>query len=166
VASAGLAAEAEKVLAAHWGPVDDRSALIPFTFSDYYQKEMGAGLLRGWLSFEQLISPDALAALKTAANGFETTFAAAKGRSVNIDPGYITMAKLVLASTKDYSHRIYLSSGIYAEVTMLYSHHRYVTLPWTYLDYQSSPAIEFFTRVREKFHRQLEVRHSSGPTAI
>ncbi|MEI8217519.1 MAG: DUF4416 family protein, partial [Elusimicrobiota bacterium] len=68
---------------------------------------------------------------------------------MNIDPGYVTPAKVVLASTKDYSHRIYLSDGIYAEVTMMFQKGSYVFLPWTYSDYQSKAALQFFNRIRK-----------------
>jgi len=75
---------------------------------------------------------------------------------MNLDPGYLTMAKIVLASTKDFSHRIYLERGIYGEVTLYYKENTFNALPWTYPDYQSAAAKDFLSKVREKYHRQLQ----------
>ena len=70
-------------------------------------------------------------------------------RPLNLDPGYITPAKLVLASTKDHAHRIYLRDGIYAEVTLSFRGRKWQPLEWTYPDYRRDDYQRFFTECRE-----------------
>ena len=141
--------DAVAALAAVWGPVADHSAVMPLSFTNYYGPEMGAGLLRQWVAFDGVRAQDELAALKRQSIDIEQHFAVGGRRRVNIDPGYVTPAKVVLASTKDYSHRIYLAHSIYAEVTMMFQKGKYVFLPWTYFDYRSEIALEFFLRIRK-----------------
>lgn len=141
--------DAVAALAAVWGAVADHSDVMPFAFTNYYGPEMGPGLLRQWVAFAGGRAQDELAGLKLQANDIEQQFAAGGRRRVNIDPGYVTPAKVVLASTKDYSHRMYLAHGIYAEVTMMFQKGKYVFLPWTYFDYRSATALEFFRRIRK-----------------
>jgi hypothetical protein len=154
--SAGLLARAQERLAASYGAIDVWSAQVPFTFTMYYQHEMGKDLLRQWVAFATLIDPGQLAAIKTATNDLEDGFREPGGRRVNIDPGYLTQANLILASTKDFSHRIYLSGGIYGEVTLIYKGKSFTPLPWTYPDYQSVPALAFLEEARDAYRRQLK----------
>lgn len=134
-----------------WGPIDARSGTIPFDFTDYYEKEMGKGLLRQWVSFSRLISPADLAGIKAGANNIECRLAVDGRRRINLDPGFVDSARLVLASTKDFSHRIYLSGGIYAEITMIYGKGHFRFLGWTYPDYRSDTALNFFREIRNKY---------------
>ena len=155
-ASGEQAAVAEEHLVAAWGAVDTRSPVVPFTFTDYYGPEMGPELIRYWVSFERLMDPGELAGRKRFSNNIEARYAEQGNRRMNIDPGYLTPAKLVLASTKDYSHRIYLADGIYAEVTLTWQHRNgFHALPWTYPDYQSEPALRFLEHARAKLMEQL-----------
>jgi hypothetical protein len=160
-------AEAEAALVEAFGPVDLRTDLLPHEFTDYYREEMGHPLVRLFVSFEQLIPPQELPAVKRLTNEIEARAAAGKTwpvpRPVNLDPGYVTPAKLVLASTKDYSHRIYLDDGIYAEVTLLFSRSRWSELPWTYPDFRTPVYHRFFSQVRD---RLLEQRRSCGTPAL
>lgn len=151
-----LLQEAEAALTKQWDKIDSSSEIIPFDFTDYYHPEMGRELYRCWLSFEGLMDPGQLVRLKGEANKLEESFAINGKRRVNIDPGYLTMAKIVLASTKDFNHRIYIGGGIYAEVTMYYRHDKFVTLAWTYPDYQCETALKFFTNTRVKLREQLK----------
>jgi hypothetical protein len=129
---------------------------IQFTYTSYYNKEMGDKLLRQWLAFDKLVDPDILATLKHRSNDIERFFLDEnKGRKINIDPGLITMSNLILASTKDYSHRLYIGKGIYAEVTLIYKNKRYMTLEWTYPDYQANAALAFFEKARGILKDQL-----------
>jgi len=144
-------------LIARYGQVDVWSDRIPFTFTAYYQGEMGAGLLRQWVSFSKPIDPGMLALVKAETNALEDEFREGNARRVNIDPGYLTLANLVLASTKDFSHRIYLSGGIYGEVTLIYNKGKEFTpLPWTYPDYQSEMCLAFLRQARSIFQGQLQ----------
>jgi len=79
---------------------------------------------------------------------------AAVTRPLNLDPGYLTEAKLVLASTKDHAHRIYLGRGIYAEVTLHYQNGRWQSHDWTYPDFQRPDYHLFFSQCRDFFRRR------------
>lgn len=129
--------------------IDIYSPAIDFIFTSYYNKEMGQDLKRQWISFETLLTPDNLADMKVETNNIEDSFAKDKNRIVNIDPGYICPANVILASTKDFSHRIYLSKGIYAEVTTIYRKEGFTKLPWTYPDYLCPTATEFILQARK-----------------
>jgi hypothetical protein len=146
-----LISSARKRLAQEFGPVAEQSDPIAFTFTDYYQAEMGADLLRTWLGFVRLQPLDKLADIKRRTNALEDQLRNANGqRQVNLDPGLLSPHNLVLASTKDYSHRVYLGQGIFAEVTLIYEHGQFQPLRWTYPDYQSPVALTFFRAVRER----------------
>jgi hypothetical protein len=147
---------AQATLELEFGPVDTAGEIIPFDFTDYYEAEMGPNLLRKFIAFEKLIDPGELASAKLFTNALEDTISErADKRVVNLDPGYLTPAKLVLASTKDYSHRLYLADGIFAEVTMHYSGGRFNAWPWTYPDYQSEAYLEFFESLRNRYRDSL-----------
>ena len=135
-----LMARAVRLLEQRQGPRDAASEVWPFDYTDYYAVEMGENLQRQFISFAQLIDPGALAGIKVLANELERRVNLDLGlpeeqRRVNIDPGYLTLAKLVLATTKDYSHRMYIGQGIYAESTLHYEHGQWIAWPWTYPDY-------------------------------
>jgi len=139
---------------AQWGPLVLESEPFPFeTFTDYYAKTMGETLPKHLWAFECLISPDMLPNIKSLTNNWEEEFktvaVCSAERPLNIDPGYIDLGKFILASTKDHAHRIYLSEGIFAETTLMYTQKQWKSLPWTYPDYQSAGYQEFLTRCRE-----------------
>ena len=125
------------------------------TFTDYYAKTMGQVLSKRLWAFETFITPDALPKIKCLTNDWEEEFKSVSTCSVerplNIDPGYLTLAKLILASTKDHAHRIYLSDGIFAETTLMYTQKQWKAMPWTYPDYQSEGYQRFLTQCREYF---------------
>lgn len=145
----------QQVLSRRFGPLDLESDLWAFHETDYYAKQMGPDLKRRFISFERLISPRSLQQIKTETNVMEEAIAEqcldpVITRPVNIDPGYVDLAKLVLATTKDRSHRIYLGQGIYAEVTLHYHGHRWDIWPWTYPDYRRPECHRFFDEVRQR----------------
>lgn len=137
-----------------YGPIALVSDAFDFTETDYYAATMGVGLKKQFLAFEQLIDPAALADIKRQTNAWEAEYAGfnrhAEPRPLNLDPGYITPAKLVLASTKDHAHRIYLRDGIFAEVTLSYRQRSWHPMEWTYPDYRRSDYQAFFTGCRQK----------------
>ena len=143
-----------------FGRRDCESPVIPFDYTDYYNQQMGPEIKRKFISFEKLIDPGELASIKIWTNEVEELFSNRSDqelpRPINIDPGYVGLSKLVLATTKNYSHRLYLGSGIYGEVTLQYRSGEYKPQPWTYPDYKSEEYLEFFARVRKKYCRQLE----------
>lgn len=129
------------------------SDAFAFTETEYYAATMGADLMKQFVVCERQIDPGALAAIKRQTNEWEAEYAALgrhpEPRPLNLDPGYITPAKLVLASTKDHAHRIYLREGIYAEVTLAFRRQAWQPLEWTYPDYRRDDYQEFFSRCRE-----------------
>ena len=149
-ADPGLFTEAETALEKEFGPVADRSLIVPFDFTEYYRPEFGPNLVRRWVGFHPPCSAVLLATAKLATIEIEKALAEAERRRVNLDPGLLTMHNLVLASTKDYSHRIYLRDGIRAELTLDYQHGAWQPLPWTYPDYRTEACLEFLARCRRR----------------
>lgn len=136
-----------------YGPSVQLSERFNFNETEYYTATMGAGLKKQFFAFEPLIDASALADIKRQTNGWEAEYAAIgrhpEPRPLNLDPGYLTPAKLVLASTKDHAHRIYLHDGIFAEVTLVFRQRRWQPLEWTYPDYRRDDFHRFFTQCRE-----------------
>ena len=157
-ASDTLVDAAAGALEERFGPIDARTALVPWTVSAYYAGEMGDELQRQFASFARLVPADELVALKHVTNTLEAAWRRPAGRQVNIDPGYLTATKLVLATTKDAGHRIYLGSGIYAEVTLAFEHGSFRAGPHTYPDYAEPDTLRFFNQVRGRYLRQLRER--------
>jgi hypothetical protein len=148
--------EIETVLAETYGGIVLRSMPMPFTQTTYYEREMGANLTRLYVAFDPLISMAALATVKHMTNQLETTWSQPQGRRrVNIDPGYLDLAKVVLASTKDHSHRLYIGEGIFAEVTLRYRQHAFQPWEWTYKDYKTQATLTFFHQLRALYKHQL-----------
>lgn len=150
-----LLQEAHDVLDAEWGPVDFESPLLPFDHTSYYTPEFGVGLVRRIWTLKPLIDPGTLAAIKLRSNEIEARWTIAGRRQVNLDPGYISLGKLVLATTKNHAHRIYLQDGIYAEVTLTYRDGAYRPWPWTYPDYATATYCELFAGIRQRYRAQL-----------
>ena len=137
------------ILKQQFNQIDLESEIYDFNFTDYYEKEMGTNLKKQFISFQQLIKPENLIEIKLWTNEVEKQFIINDKRQVNIDPGYLTSAKVVLATTKNYSHRIYLGKGIYGDVHLRFVNRRFQTCEWTYADYKQTLAIEFFSCVKK-----------------
>jgi hypothetical protein len=133
-----------------------RSRTLRFTHTSYYKREMGDNLARQWCVFDALVDPYLLIDLKHRTNELEQkTRNEHGGRQINIDPGLLSMSNIVLASTKNYAHRIYCGKGIYAEVTLLYQAKTFKALDWTYPDYREQIAIDFFCHARELLKEKI-----------
>lgn len=146
----GLMQQACLQIDREYSPITVQSAILPFDFTRYYEREMGSGLLRQWVAVEKPIGPGELVEIKHRTNAIELLYLDAGGRSINIDPGYVTADKVVLATTKNYSHRLYLGRGIYGEATLKYRHGSgFEPWPWTYPDYRGAEAQAFFNLVRQ-----------------
>ncbi len=134
------------------GPIALKSEHFRFTETSFYEATMGTELTKQFLAFEHLADPGNLAELKLQTNllekGYAEQFEHPEVRPLNLDPGYISDAKLVLATTKDRDHRIYLSKGIFAEVTLHYKRSGWSVNRWTYPNYQRPDFHEFFTICR------------------
>jgi hypothetical protein len=142
-----------------FGPLDFESELLPFEHTDYYAAEFGPGLQRLIVAFERLILPNDLPAIKCQTNDLEWSLIEGEQRGVNIDPGYVSLGKMVLASTKDHAHRLYLDRGIYGEITLTYQRGQYRPWPWTYPDYASDEYCVLFATIRERYKAQLRKGH-------
>jgi len=139
-----------------FGSIDMISPLFPFDFTMYYEKEMGFPLFRRIFVFKSLIQQDALADIKLKTNAIETRYSADGMRQVNIDPGFLLMERLVLATGKNFAHRIYIGKCIYADLTLIYQKNGYQPLPWTYPDYAHGSIRHFLTLVRNKYMEDLK----------
>ena len=149
---AGAVARLEEML----GPADCLSELYRFNFTDYYRAEMGETLLKRFASFSRLIRPGELVKIKRRTAACERKYRDERGgRLVNLDPGYWSDAKLVLASTKNYSHRVCLGRRVFAELCLRCHQGRLQPFDWTYPDYRTELALEFFEGVRKKYLKQL-----------
>lgn len=140
-----------------FGKVEIESNVIPFDMTDYYEEEMGSNLLRYWVGFSGLEPQDCLIHYKKKAQLIEAIHMKNGRRIFNLDPGILTESRVVLATTKDYTHRIYIGEGFYAEVTLIYRKGKgYEPLPWTYPDYKLDTAREFFLKLREKLREDIK----------
>jgi len=140
---------------AHYGILDFVSPLLPFNYTDYYCAEMGKVLFRRFASFDRLIRQEDLASIKVQTNLLEAERTVEGNRLVNIDPGYLLAERLVLASGKNYGHRIYLRNGIYADLTLIYRDKDYQPLAWTYPDYGEPKVRRWLRALRQKYLLQL-----------
>ena len=147
-----LAAE----LASLFGSPDMVSSWMSFDYTTYYESELGSPLYRRLLTFGILIDQLELAAIKLITNRLEQTYSRDHRRRVNIDPGYLLYERFVLASGKNFSHRIYIGRCIYADLTLVYRKGAFETLPWTYPDYADQPIRGFLERVRKKYAVDLK----------
>ncbi|MFA5311159.1 MAG: DUF4416 family protein [Candidatus Omnitrophota bacterium] len=143
--------KAQAALISRFGRIDFISEIIPFDQTDYYKAEMGLGLKRVFLSFHKLINPSRLPAIKRLTNNIEVKFSLRGNRLINIDPGYLDLAKVVLASTKDYCHRVYLDKGVFAEITLFFRGDSFRPWEWTYPDYRKTEYIAVFNKIRELY---------------
>jgi hypothetical protein len=140
-----------KALTEKFGPVDIVSSWLPFNFTTYYEPEMGKALFRRMLAFETLIKQSALSEIKRITNDLELAYLKNSKRMVNLDPGYLLRERFVLATGKNYSHRIYIGQRIYADLTLIYTKGRFMKLPWTYPDYAEQNMLIYLERVRNKY---------------
>lgn len=149
-----------------FGQIDLQTDCTPFTHTHYYEEEMGPRILRKFIATRDLMDMDELPDIKLYTNRIEKLYAEPQTgkRQVNIDPGYLSLSKVVLATTKDYDHRIYLKSGIYAEVTLRYRRksRSYEPWEWTYPDYREIFALNFFNKLREIYRKQLREQYQDS----
>lgn len=144
-------------LSERFGEIDFQSGVMPFDYTNYYNDEMGQNLQRQFISFKNLILADTLVEAKIFTNELEEQFffKDTKNRRINLDPGYVSASKMVLASTKDHAHRIYLGKGIFAEITLRYYQKTFQPWEWTYPDYRTKEYIDLFNQIRRIYMQQL-----------
>jgi hypothetical protein len=149
-----LYAKVRATLEEEWGTVDLESPAFAFDLTDYYEAEMGPGLVRRFMSFRKLATPESLPSLKLRTIALEQDLrreTGAPGRPVNIDPGYVTASALVMATAKDFSHRIPIGGGIYAHLELLFTRSGIRALDWTYPDLRREACGEFLREVRRAY---------------
>jgi len=151
---------ATDALSNEFGKVDFTSEVWPFDKTDYYKDQIGPRILRQFVSIKRLIDPGKLAKVKHQTNKLEQKLAARLGlpltRPVNLDPGIIEPSKLILATTKNYSHRIYIGKKMYAEVTLIFDKGRWRPQAYTYPDYRQQCYFDFFEKIRTRLLEQLK----------
>jgi hypothetical protein len=161
----GCLSAAAQAIEAELGRIDLLSEVWPFDQTDYYKEQTGENIRRQFVSIEELIDPGRLAQIKHQTNRLEQNLAAelklSLPRPVNLDPGIIEPSKLILASTKNYSHRIYIGENMYAEVTLIFDKGRWRPFDYTYPDYRQQCYCDFFDEVRTRLVEQLRIREHS-----
>ena len=139
-----------------FGDIILQAGPVPFTWTDYYEKEMGPGLKRCFTAFDNLIDQDALPQVKLKAMDLEEKWTEQGARKVNIDPGILTAERLVLATTKNFTHRLYLGKGIFGDLTLIYQRGSFSFLDWTYPDYKSEIALSFLNQARRMYLKKIK----------
>ncbi len=150
---------AEEKLSHLFGPLDAESPVFAFDLTDYYERQMGVGLKRKFISFEKLIRPEMLSRIKLTTNKLEDDIRdefRTSHRSVNIDPGYLVSSALIMATAKNFAHRIPLQHGIYAHLEFMFGRDEVRPLSWTYPDYKREDYQTFFLEVRQIYLSQLK----------
>jgi hypothetical protein len=155
-----LIVEMEKV----YGPTDWISPGLVFDRTKYYAKEMGWPLHRRFISFEKLVRPEDIVRTKLMTNRLENKYLKTGKREINIDPGYVSLERLVLATGKNYVHRIYLSDGIYADLTLIFKRGSFRPLDWTYKDYADPAIIAYFNDIRKTYYHQIKRLKNQSPS--
>jgi len=151
-----IIADVVEELSRKFGPVDMISSWFPFDYTEYYETEMGSPLFRRIFAFKNLIKQSSLAEIKLATNNIEHKYSKNGKRIFNLDPGYMIKSKFVLATGKNYSHRIYIGKKIYADLTLIYTKGSFQTLPWTYPDYADKKMLSHLEIVRNKYLTDLK----------
>ncbi len=157
-AEQGLIGLVVEQLAGLFGPVDWMSPPLFFDKSRFYEPEMGWPLHRRFVSFQDLMDPGQIVDAKLKTNEIENMYLREGRRRINIDPGYLTPERLILATGKNYTHRVYLNRGIYADLTLIYRKGSYRPLEWTYPDYASAEIVSYFSEIRTLYMKQLRER--------
>lgn len=137
------------------GKIHEKTHNMAFDHTDYYSEEMGDGVSRIMVLFEPLMPREVIVETKLTTNNIEIQLSGGEKRKVNIDPGYITLENVVLATTKNYTHRIYIGKGIYGDLTLIFKKGTYTPLEWTYPDYAGSEIISILNRWRGYYKRML-----------
>jgi hypothetical protein len=144
------------ILAERFGTADIISRWFSFDYTHYYEPEMGSPLFRRMLAFKALVDQEKLSEIKTYTNYIESVYSEKGKRTVNIDPGYMLCERFVLATGKNYTHRIYIGSNIYADLTLIYQDGGFKKLPWTYPDYSDDNMMDYLNNVRSKYITDLK----------
>ena len=152
----GVYEETRKKLEERFSPVDLQAGPFDFDFTTYYNTEMGTPLYRRFISFERLIAPEELPGIKLFTNEVETASAINGNRIINLDPGYLSDANVIIATTKNYYQRVPLTQGIYAHMEYILKGKKLLTLEWTYPDFRTPEYMDFFDRLKLLYKQNLK----------
>ena len=139
----------------YFSRIDSESKQFKFDITSYYYKEMNHPLFRRFLSFNELIAPDRLPEIKLITNELEINNARAGKRTVNLDPGYLSSGSIIIATTKNYNHRVPLKDGIYAHMEYIIKKKEIIPLEWTYPDFRLVEYMNYFTSLRDLYKKNL-----------
>jgi hypothetical protein len=154
-----LIEQAVRLLEKKFGPEDTRSELMDFSWTDYYTEEMGPGLKRLFVSFRKLIDRERIADIKHFTNRLEGKLSQdPEKRGINIDPGFLGLPNVCLATTKDHQHRVYIGKGIFLENTLRFMNGKFMDWEWTYPDYRSENYKAWFSLLREIYRSQIHTK--------
>jgi hypothetical protein len=148
--------EVKSTLVEKFGKIDYESEYIPFTETSYYDSELGKPIFRKILAFEKLLEQNRLPEIKLATNILEEAYSREGKRLFNLDPGFITHERLVLATGKNFTHRVYLDQGIWADLTLIYSKGDWQDMPWTFPDYAAQKTKTHLRRIRDIYSKQIK----------
>ena len=132
------------VLKKKFGEIEDKLE-YNFNHTDYYEDELGKKLKKYVIVFKKEINPELLPNIKLFTNSIEYK---TNKRIINLDPGYLNKQKLILATTKERPHRIYLKNGIYADLTYLFKKNDCIILRNTFPDFREKFVQEFFIKIK------------------
>ncbi len=135
-------------LADRFGPLAFEGEPAPFDRTEYYDEELGTPIVRRLLGFDRMVPLDALPGAKHFCAELERAYMQGGRRVVNLDPGLISPERFLLATSKNFTHRVYLGQGVWADLTMIWTGGDWQTLPWTYLDYATPPLRPQLTALR------------------
>lgn len=153
-------------ISGRFGPADYSTRELGFDVTGYYVREMGEPLFRRFFAFRDLLDPGMLVEIKLFTNSLEEETAREGRRRVNLDPGFISLGNLVLATGKPVAHRPYLDHGIYADLTLVYQSGSFQALPWTYRDYADPAMISFLNRIRQAYKNDLKERGAAQAASM
>ncbi len=145
-----------KELEKNFGEIEEISEKFIFNHTTYYEPEMGKGLFRKFVVIKPLKDREHIADVKIITNSIEDKFSVDGKRKINIDPGYISLENFILFTTKNYTHRIYLEKGIFADLTLIFQNKNFQPLQWTYPDYSEEIIRNYFKKVRDRYKEQLK----------
>ena len=140
----------------NFGDIEEISEKFIFNHTDYYEEEMGRNLFRKFIVLKNLMDRENIAEVKIITNKIEEKYSENGKRRINLDPGYISLENFILFTTKNYTHRIYLEKGIYADLTLIFQNKKFNPLPWTYPDYSEETIRNYLKKIREGYKNQLK----------
>lgn len=156
LSSIGFPDAVKRDLEMRFGEISYISRAIPFTFTDYYDEEMGTPIERFFICFSDLVEPDSLCDAKLFTNALEEKYSIDGKRKINLDPGTMSIGNIILATTKNRAHRIAIGKNLYAEVTLMYHHKGYESFSWTYADYRSMEVQDILLDMRRLYLSSLK----------